>query len=457
MLTYIKINGFKSFHDFEMTFSPFTVIAGTNAAGKSNLFDALKLLSSLAVSDNISDALKDQRGEISELFTKYPDGTEAQSMSFAIEVLLNPEVRDIWGSKEKLKYTRLRYEIELRRITNQYGLEQVVLYSEQLDTIKHDSDKWIKQIPNDLREYYRPKVSSGRRQKPYFYTGTYNDVRSVIIHQDGTSGRKRVIPLINANKTILSSIDSIDFRHILAMKEEMRSWSFIQLNPEDLRLPTQKMSGDDRISPSGKNLAAALYRIKMESEYNLTAISRRFNGFVPEFVSVDVIDDVENKQYVIELKDNDGNTFSSRVLSEGSLRILALCVLMNDSRHTGLLCFEEPENGIHPAKIADMAALLTDLSCKMDIASPISLRQVIVNTHSPVFVEIMAKHLSASWLSMTFIKNQSSIVNVGENRFKVHYSVAYPLPQVALGTLFDYTDKEKISLKMITEYLDTKS
>lgn len=44
MITYLKINGFKSFHNFEMEFMPFTLIAGANASGKSNLFDALTLL-----------------------------------------------------------------------------------------------------------------------------------------------------------------------------------------------------------------------------------------------------------------------------------------------------------------------------------------------------------------------------------------------------------------------------
>ena len=48
MITHIKINGFKSFHNFEMMFTPFTVIAGINASGKSNLFDALELLSAIA-------------------------------------------------------------------------------------------------------------------------------------------------------------------------------------------------------------------------------------------------------------------------------------------------------------------------------------------------------------------------------------------------------------------------
>jgi AAA15 family ATPase/GTPase len=71
MITYIKINGFKSFHNFEMDFTPLTIIAGTNASGKSNLFDALILLSNLAETDNIKKAFKDQRGEFLELFTQY--------------------------------------------------------------------------------------------------------------------------------------------------------------------------------------------------------------------------------------------------------------------------------------------------------------------------------------------------------------------------------------------------
>ena len=62
MITYLKIDGFKSFQQFEMEFTPFTVIAGANAAGKSNLFDALKLLSDLADADKIQKAFRGQRG-----------------------------------------------------------------------------------------------------------------------------------------------------------------------------------------------------------------------------------------------------------------------------------------------------------------------------------------------------------------------------------------------------------
>lgn len=51
-----------------------------------------------------------------------------------------------------------------------------------------------------------------------------------------------------------------------------------------------------------------------------------------------------------------------------------------------MLCFEEPENGIHPERLAAMMRLLGDMA--VDAQAPVGpqnpLRQVIVSTHSPV-------------------------------------------------------------------------
>lgn len=62
MITRIKIDGFKSLLNTELYFGPFTCIAGTNAVGKSNFFDALMFLSKL--SDNtLVEAAKSIRSE----------------------------------------------------------------------------------------------------------------------------------------------------------------------------------------------------------------------------------------------------------------------------------------------------------------------------------------------------------------------------------------------------------
>jgi len=72
----------------------------------------------------------------------------------------------------------------------------------------------------------------------------------------------------------------------------------------------------------------------------------------------------------------------------GELRFLALAVLSLDPREEGLICLEEPENGIHPERIPVMLRLLEDIA--VDIESEVGednpLRQVIINTHSPAVV-----------------------------------------------------------------------
>ena len=279
MISYLRIKGFKSFHDFEIEFSPFTVIAGINASGKSNLFDALTLLSKLAETDNIKKAFNEQRGGFLELFTQYGENKYATEMEFEAQMLVDKDVTDAWGKTDILKYTRLKYYIKIKRYTNASGLEDIEVIEEDLDKLNKSDDKWFQgMIPKEKQDVWYPKVFGGR-SKPYIYTTEENGVPTVILPQDGNKGNKRRYPLKNATRSVLSSIDSVDFRHVYAAKEEMKSWRFLQLNPDDLRKATSKSTGEDVISVSGKNLAAVLHRIKVNDSYSLTEISRKLQKF----------------------------------------------------------------------------------------------------------------------------------------------------------------------------------
>ncbi|MDX2303189.1 MAG: ATP-binding protein [Microscillaceae bacterium] len=455
MITYIKINGFKSFHQFEMDFTPFTVIAGLNASGKSNLFDALQLLSKLAETDNLKKAFNEQRGEFLELFTKYAEDKYASEMEFTVEMLVNRQVKDAWGNEVNLKYTRLRYELKIRRFTSSSGLEDLQVSYEHLENKKHQDDSWIKLIPKAYLENWRPKVETGKRGRPYLFTETQNDIPTVIVPQDGVQGgNKRTFPLNNASRTVLSSFDTVDFRHILAAKEEMKRWKFLQLNPEDLRQPTSKRNGEDIITQSGKNLAGALFRIKQENPEDIAFISRKLNSFLPNFIQIDVVDDQENKQYLIKLKDKDKKEFSSRVLSEGTLRILALCILEYDDKHTGLLCFEEPENGIHPYRIKTMAELLKDLSIDFT-ETEMPLRQVIINTHSPVLVGHLNPWNQDPHVSIWFSQMRTLNTNLQEERIQINITKISKVMHASTPQLnIEFSEQEKkFTLSKVKEYL----
>ena len=456
MITYIKINGFKSFHNFEMEFTPFTVIAGANASGKSNLFDALTLLSRLAETDNLKRAFSEQRGEFIEMFTQYGDDKYADEIHFAVEMLINKKVRDAWGSETELKYTRLRYELTIRRFTNHSGMEDLEVMRESLVKLNHNEDKWVRIIPKNRLNTWRPKVATGKRGAAYIETTVEENMSTVLVPQDGSQGNRRRFPLNNATRTVLSSFDTIDFPHVLAAKEEMKSWKFLQLNPEDLRQATSKNRGGDTITPSGKNLAAALYRIKQIDAYSLIEISRKLNAFLPNFTEVDVIDDNENKQYLIKLKDIDKKEFSSRVLSEGTLRILTLCILEFDDKHTGLLCFEEPENGIHPFRMKAMTKLLKDLSIDFnDIDLP--LRQVIVNTHSPVLVGNMFEWENDPNVSIWYAQMRTNIFSINNERLKMSITkINRVIKSLNNQGIIEFSEQErKLTLATVREYLQT--
>lgn len=61
MITRLEIDGFKSLRELAVDLEPLTVFIGPNSAGKSNLLDALALLSRLA-SMSIKEAFKQGRG-----------------------------------------------------------------------------------------------------------------------------------------------------------------------------------------------------------------------------------------------------------------------------------------------------------------------------------------------------------------------------------------------------------
>lgn len=456
MLTHIYIDGFKSFKDFSMEFTPLTVIAGVNGSGKSNLFDALKLLSKLSEDREIYEIFAEQRGNVTELFTRYSDTESANKMRFIAQLLVPKEVEDKWGITKLLTYTRLEYTLEISRDEDPSG--RVILYvsEESLVPIKREGDSWLGSIIKKSKkciqqEIWMPKVHGRGTQ----YISTDEAKTTISRHQDGGGGRKKDY-IINNNlkQTILSGINSVDFAHSLAVKKEFASWRFMQLSPEDLRTPSsyEKWEGDI-ITQSGKNLSAALYRINIDDPYALKAISRRLSQLVGGFKEVVVENDIANKQYVISVIDNNNKKFSSRVLSEGTMRLLALCILYEDDKHTGLLCFEEPENGINPQRIHLIMDLLKDLSVDFaDENSP--LRQVIVNTHSPSVVANMVNWLGDGTVSVWLADMSNSNDVIGNERLTLSTTSMNEI-EVELEPELPFDNIHRYTLSNALKYLET--
>jgi predicted ATPase len=120
----------------------------------------------------------------------------------------------------------------------------------------------------------------------------------------------------------------------------------------------------------------------------LTDVSRDLADLVPDVVSIDLKKDAQENKYTIWVQFEDARTFPASVLSDGTLLLLALAALRNDPQFRGILWLEKPENSVHPLYLKKIAHILrrmaTDFTDLEQVDEP--LRQVIVTTHSPVFI-----------------------------------------------------------------------
>lgn len=383
MISRIEIDGFKTFRQFAVDLSPLHVIVGANGAGKSNLFDALLLLAQLADAD-LRTAFQNLRGDAGELFTMLPDGERGKQMKLAVEMLVEPMVRDSWGAEVDLRYTRLRYELTIERQSDANNLDRLYVTHESLTSIRRQDDRWIKQHNLANQEHWLPRLTGGR--SPFISTAVEQEMPTVYLHQDGRSGRKSSVAA-RMERTALSGAANTEFPHAFAAREEMRSWRFLQLNPEVLRQPSS-MVGPQLMDADGRYLPGLLARLKAEDPLLLADISRDLANLVPGIIAVEVQADRARDEYVIWASTQDGRRFSSRVLSDGTLRMLALVALKNDPQHQGVILFEEPENGVHPYRLKSIAGLLSQLATDFaDLEQQeLPLRQFLCNTHSPVFI-----------------------------------------------------------------------
>ncbi len=400
MITQIEIDGFKTFKDFKVELAPFQVIVGPNGSGKSNLFDALHLLSRLAT-DDIASAFQVLRGRDYEQFTALPNGKYTDRIRIAVEMLVDRKVQDDLGDHAELTYTRLRYQLEVSIRTNGRGMERFYVTHESLAPIFQEEDNWSEKYGISSQESWIPKLTV--EEQHYKKLGQAELLIHTINVSDNSEGHTLITlfserPIENKDssrrfkaesmqRTVLSSVNDISYYHAFAAREELRSLKFLHLNPKALREPSS-VKAPKNLSSDGGNLPTTLARMQAEDKFALKDVSRDMANLVPGILDIEIDEDKARAQYIVQAKTANQRTFSSQVLSDGTLRLLALATLGNDPQFHGILCLEEPENGVHPFGLKNMARLLrkmaTDFNDPEQVNEP--LRQVLVTTHSPAFI-----------------------------------------------------------------------
>lgn len=394
MLTKLEVNGFKNLIDFSVSFGAFNCIAGLNGVGKSNVFDAIRFLSLLSQKSIVEAALAARESEASDPLDIFWTNGEfrAERLSMAVEMLVPLNVIDDFGRKATATSTFLRYEIELARNPDEElsGSLGIYLAREELIYINQGEAVGRINFPASASKFRNQIVVNKRKGVGYISTRVTDDgVTEIQLHQDGGSrGLPQKIPAHHIPKTVVANTNSAVWPTVLAARREMQSWRFLSLEPSAMRR-SNKMHEHSSVGVDGGNLAATLHKLYRQDQNVCSRIASRLSEIVPTSdVRVDV--DQVRQLLTVEVKERSGAFLPARSLSDGTLRFLTLCIMAEDPDFKGLLCFEEPENGIHPAKMSAILDLLKEIAVDTNesVGDDNPMRQIFIATHSPVLVKL---------------------------------------------------------------------
>ncbi len=407
MITRFYADGFKNLVDFTAHFSAFNCIAGANAAGKSNLFDALQFLSNLTKM-SIYEAAAKVRSEgqdntnIRDLFTRV--GTEhLNKMCFEVDMIIPQKSISQLGQDVKADITSVRYALELRYNEDEKSLE---ISKEELRPISIGDMTESLKFPHSKE--WRKSVLTGRRSssQPFMYTES-----GIVRLAGGTGGA----PIQNiAAKMPYTVLSTVQASHPTAavVKSVMASWMLLQLETSSLRQSDSTITTrNSRLSERGKHLPATVARLQREAGEQsdlLQELTNEVAKLIEGVTEISIEEDTKRDLLTLVMRKRDGSTLPARALSDGTLRFLGLAVLLLDKKTQSIICLEEPENGIHPEKIPDILDILRRIACDTNLAvdDDNPLRQVIFNTHSPDVV----KELQAEDLLMAQLSNKQRLV-----------------------------------------------
>ncbi|MDM8524142.1 ATP-binding protein [Desulfococcaceae bacterium HSG8] len=351
MLRRISVTNCKSLRNVKVKFPRLAVLFGPNAAGKSNFIDALQILSRLVSCRTLSEALSGPvRGYPLESFA-FPGGglaslLNSESSAFSIEAETDT-------GKE-----RYLYRVTVRI---QPGSGILSVGDEYLAVVTENGE--VKGSP--LIEKKGDQLCIRRGSKP------------------------ALTEPVGLDHTILSDshFSGAKYRHIELCRSEISGWRTYYLDPRIAMRQPGPPSDIRDIGVSGRGIAPFLFRLKAENPGHFAALLRTLRSLIPGVECLDV--ELDKKRGLLDISiRQDGTDFSSRIISDGTLRVLGLCAVAVNPLSDSLIGFEEPENGVHPGRLELIADLLSSLAISQK-------RQVIVTTHSPLLCDaVLRKHRS---------------------------------------------------------------
>lgn len=323
---------------------PLNVLIGPNASGKSNLLEVLSLLA--AAPNDLQVPIR-EGGGVGDWLWK---GSKSPGIA-TVEVTLDYPPGPM----------PLRYRLSFTKTASRFELRDEAIENEH---------------------------ATGDHDKPYFYYG-YQDghpalnVKADTDENGGRAERRLQREEVNPEQSILSQRRGADsypeLTYIASQFERMRfyrEWNLGRYTAP--RLPQKADLPEDSLLEDASNLGLVLNDLQNRPDVKREIIERL--GAFYESVT-DVTTKIQGGTVQIFFHERGlKHPIPATRLSDGTLRYLCLLTILCHPEPPPLVCIEEPELGLHPDIIPEVAKMLVEASARS---------QLVVTTHSDVLVDAL--------------------------------------------------------------------
>jgi predicted ATPase len=146
------------------------------------------------------------------------------------------------------------------------------------------------------------------------------------------------------------------------------------------------------LGENGSNLAAVLDALRDSHPERFEALNKELNRWLPEFERILFETPAQGKKRFLIRTSAGHHRLRATDLSQGVLFALAFLALAYLPEPPSIVCFEEPERGIHPRLFIDIREAMYRLAFPENYGEKRKPVQVIATTHSPYLLDLYKEH-----------------------------------------------------------------
>jgi energy-coupling factor transporter ATP-binding protein EcfA2 len=355
MISELKIRNFKSLESVDLKLGHFNLLVGANASGKSNFLDALRFLQGVGNGFTIDEILDGKppsntnlkwdgiRGGSRFVTFRKPDGLK--SKTHEIQVTL----RD--AALTNLSVDELTYDLAFSIESGRSYITKESLFSGTTPLISVGDRKYVEPPPPEFFDKWTESEASTAREVVEFLASTPG---IALCRYEPSPPAKS----LNCANFVSSSLADAQFLDPLPMV--LRDYS----------------TAVKRLGEKGEGFAALIHEI--ENSGSKPALLEWLNELRPDEVEDIYALEGLNNDFMMAIKEGN-KEFRAPVLSEGTLRFIALASAFFQPSMPKSLVIEEIEKGLHPSRLRLLLELMRSQSKRTGT-------QVFATTHSPTLL-----------------------------------------------------------------------